>query len=400
MRKKSVADILHLLTEDILTHLGQVTQIDRHVSRLRGELIVKLLIFSMLRGNQLSTRVLEHFYNSPLFSHFSGKGAHQTRHSSLADRLSSMKATYFEQLFRWTSQHFAHVLPNNKFIQQIKHADSTLCAISSALVAWGMRVGPTPREGAAKVQVKFTVGLTNWLPTSLESFFDQDHLSEETALREAIQQANPQPDELVVFDAGLKGQKVLQVFDQQGVPFVTRGTDHLRYHGVKVHRYVQGRTADGLRFVQDRAVYLYADGGRLIRHLFWLVEVEVEESGEHLYFLTNVWQLSAMDIARIYRRRWDMEAAAAAVFFRFLKQELTVKHLLNRSENGVKIQMYAALITAILVIVYKVSNRIPSYKIVKLKFEEELLLLLMQEIKTEPPPNGQGVAFTASYSVA
>jgi len=88
------------------------------------------------------------------------------------------------------------------------------------------------------------------------------------------------------------------------------------------------------------------------------------------------------------------------MFFRFIKQELTVKHLLNHSENGVKIQIYAALITAILLIVYKVSNRIPSYKIAKLKFEEELLLLLMQEMKAEPPPNGQGIAFVASSSVA
>lgn len=393
MSKKSVADILNLLPEAILTRIGEATQIDRHVSRLRGGLMVKLLIFSMLRSSRLSTRVLEHFYNSPLFSRFSGKGGHQTRHSSLADRLSHLDATYFEQLFGWTSQYFAQVLPNNKLTKQIKRFDSTLCAISSRLVAWGMRVGPTPKQGPAKVQVKFTVGLTNFLPTSLESFFDQDHLSEETALRQAIQQANPQPDELVVFDAGLKGRTTLQAFDQEGVQFVTRGTGNLRYQRVKTHRQVQGRCADGLRVVQDSQVYLYADGGRIVKHPFRLVEVQIEESGEPLYFLTNVWQLSAMDIARIYRQRWDIE-----VFFRFIKQELTIKHLLNRSENGVKVQLYAALITAILVIVYKVSNDISGYKIAKLKFEEELLLLLMQEVNNTSPPAGKGIAFTTSSS--
>lgn len=226
MSKKSVADIL--------THIGETTQVDRHVSRLRGDVMVKLLVFSMLRSNRLSTRVPEHFYNSPLFSRFSGKGGHQSRHSSLADRLRSMDAAYFEQLFSWTSQHFAQVLPGNKLTKQIKRFDSTLCTISSALVAWGMRVGCAPKEGPAKVQVKFTVGVTNLLPTSLESFFDQDHLFEETALRQAIQRAAPQPDELVVFDAGLKGRKALHVFDQQGVRFVTRGTDNLRYHYLAV----------------------------------------------------------------------------------------------------------------------------------------------------------------------
>lgn len=394
MSKKSVADILKLLPEDILTHIGETTQVDRHVSRLRGDVMVKLLVFSMLRSNRLSTRVPEHFYNSPLFSRFSGKGGHQSRHSSLADRLRSMDAAYFEQLFSWTSQHFAQVLPGNKLTKQIKRFDSTLCTISSALVAWGMRVGCAPKEGPAKVQVKFTVGVTNLLPTSLESFFDQDHLFEETALRQAIQRAAPQPDELVVFDAGLKGRKALHVFDQQGVRFVTRGTDNLRYHCVKTHRQIQGRRADGLYFVQDSEVYLYADGGRRVEHPFRLVEVQVEESGERLYFLTNLWQFSAMDIARIYRYHWNIET-----FFRFIKQELTVKHLVNRSENGVKIQLYAALITAILVIVYKVSNRIPSYKMAKLKFEEDLLLLLMQQTNNSSPPKGQKSTFKHSLSV-
>lgn len=394
IRKKSVADILNLLPESILTQIGQATQIDRHVSRLRGELIVKLLIFSMLRSNRLSTRVLEHFYNSPLFSRFSGKGGHQTRHSSLANRLTSINATYFEQLFGWTAQHFASLLPQHKRTKQIKRFDSTLCAISGALVCWGMRVGRSPKEGHAKVQVKFTVGLTNFLPTSLESFFDQGHLSEETALREAIQQADPSSDELVVFDLGLKSRKTLQVFDLERVNFVTRGANNLRYQFVATHRQISGRSADGLWFIQDSKVYLYSDGHQLLEHPFRLVEAEVEESGERLYFLTNLWQLSAMDIARIYRRRWDIET-----FFRFIKQELTVKHLLNHSENGIKVQLYAALITAILVIFYKLSNRIPSYKLAGLKFEEELLLLLMQEMNANAPPNEKGFVFTASPSI-
>lgn len=394
LSKRSVADILNQLPEEILVKVGQTTQVDRHVSRLRGSVMVKLLIFSMLRSSRLSTRVLEHFYNSPLFSRFSGKGGHQTRHSSLADRLSSMNATYFEELFSWTAQHFAPMLPQNKLTKNIKRFDSTMCAISSALVSWGMRVGRPPKEGPARVQVKFTVGLTNFLPTSLESFFDQNHLSEETALREAIQKADPQPDELVVFDLGLKSRKTLQVFDQQGVQFVTRGMSNLRYQSVDTHRQIKGRSADGLRFLQDSRVYLYTGGAAPLHHPFRLVEAEVEQSGERLYFLTNVWQLSAMDIARIYRHRWDIE-----VFFRFIKQELNIKHLINRSENGVKIQLYAALITAMLVMVYKVGQRIPSYKLAKLKFEEEMLLLLMQDREAKQPPDGQRIAFTDTQSV-
>ena len=391
MNTEQVAKLLRLLPGKLLSQIGQATNVDYSVSRLRGDVMVKLLLFAMLRSNRLSTRVLEHFYNSPLFSAFSGKGGHQTRHSSLADRLGSMNADYFAELFSWTSQRFGGQLSGDKLVQRVKRFDSTLCAISSALVAWGMRVGRSPQQGPA--QVKFTVGLKHLLPTSLESFFDQEHLSEETALREAIQRSDPQPDELVVFDLGLKSRETLRLFDQQGIRFVTPGGSKLRYEVVEEHRQIKGRKADGLCFLQDSRVYLYGGGNTLIKHPFRLVEVRIEASGERLYFLSNLWQLSAMDIARIYRHRWDIE-----VFFRFIKQELTIKHLINRSENGVKIQLYMALITAILVIVYKNANRISSYKIAKLRFEEELLLLIVQQINNIPPSKQAPIAFNHSAS--
>lgn len=375
MKLKEVSAIFSQLPNKLLTQLGEATGVDQGVSRLRGALIFKLLIFGMLRSNRLSTRVLEHFYNSELFSVYSGKGGHKTRHSSIASRLSHMNADYFAQLFDWSSEHFTKTLSgnNHKLCKQVNRFDSTLCAISSALVDWGMKVGCPPKEGSAKVQVKFTVGLRHLLPCSLDSFFQQQYLSEERALKEAIQKAAPQPEELVVFDLGLKSRKTLQLFDRGGMNFITKGGENLRYEHVSTHRQVKGRSADGLKFIQDSKINLYVDGHEIMQHPFRLVEVEVEENGKHLYFLSNVWELSAMDIARVYRYRWDIE-----VFFRFIKQELNVKHLINRSKNGIQIQLYAALITAILLTVYKVNNQIKSFKIAKLKFEEELLLLLMK----------------------
>lgn len=387
MKAKNVSELLSMLPHSLLEQIGHSTDVDRNVSRLRGELMVKLLIFGMLRSNRLSTRVLEHFYNSELFRAFSGKGGHTTRHSSLADRLSSMNADYFAELFGWASSRFARLLPGNTLSRRIHRVDSTMCSISSALVAWGMRVGSPPKEGPAKVQVKFTVGLRHLLPTSLESFFDQQYLSEEQALKQAIRAAAPPPEELVVFDLGLKSRKTLQVFDQERVHFVTKGAGNLRYQPVGTHSQIKGRKADGLTFIQDSRVHLYSDGHHLLEHPFRLVQAQLEASGEHICFLSNVWELSAPDIARVYRARWDIET-----FFRFIKQELNIKHLINHSKNGVKIQLYVALITAILVMAYKVTNQINSFKLAKLQFEEELLLLLVPLIQDKSPPTGKRTA--------
>jgi IS4 transposase len=41
---------------------------------------------------------------------------------------------------------------------------------------------------------------------------------------------------------------------------------------------------------------------------------------------------SAKEIAQAYRRRWDIE-----VFFRFLKQELNVSHLVSLNTNAIQV---------------------------------------------------------------
>jgi IS4 transposase len=119
----------------------------------------------------------------------------------------------------------------------------------------------------------------------------------------------------------------------------------------------------------------------LIEHPFRLIEVETLDKVERLIFITNIWDLNAMQIARIYRQRWDIE-----VFFRFLKQQLGIKHLINRSENGVQIQIYCALIAAILLLVFKITNKISGYKTAKLLFAEQLFILFVNELNAKNPP--------------
>jgi IS4 transposase len=73
--------------------------------------------------------------------------------------------------------------------------------------------------------------------------------------------------------------------------------------------------------------------------------------------------------------RWDIE-----VFFKFLKQELNFNHLINRTENGIRVMLYATLIASILVLVYKKKNKLSGYKIMKLRFVLDLERIIMKDI--------------------
>lgn len=381
MKRQDVGQILNGLPPELLFQIGESTGVDKNVSRLYGDRMLKLLILSMLRSEKVSTRTMTYLYNTPFFKSLSGKGDHETSHSSIASRLSTMEVDYFKQIYEWCLEHYSKLIPaKTPLLKKIKRFDSTMVKISSALVDWGMRVGRKPKKSHQQVQLKLTLELHANLPSSLKVFFDQPHLAEETALREAIQSAKFKKGEIAVFDKGLKSRKTLKAFDEQGINFVTRGSSKVRYETIEIHKKIKGRKADGLRFIQDTKVHLYSDGHNVVEHPFRLIEVEVMETGKRLFFITNIWDLTARQIAQIYRSRWDIE-----VFFRFIKQQLNIKHLINRSENGVQIQIYVALITAMMLIVFKLSNKISSYKIAKMKFEDDLLIILVKQLQEKAP---------------
>jgi IS4 transposase len=78
-----------------------------------------------------------------------------------------------------------------------------------------------------------------------------------------------------------------------------------------------------------------------------LVVVRVaERSGKisELWLVTDRLDLDADLVAIAYRYRWSVE-----LFFRWLKCVLGARHLLSHKENGVALQMYAALIVSLLI---------------------------------------------------
>jgi len=72
------------------------------------------------------------------------------------------------------------------------------------------------------------------------------------------------------------------------------------------------------------------------------------EKDLRLIFLTNNFPLPALVIAQLYRARWRVE-----LFFRWIKQHLRIKAFYGTTENAVKIQVWVAISTYVLVAILK-----------------------------------------------
>ena len=72
-----------------------------------------------------------------------------------------------------------------------------------------------------------------------------------------------------------------------------------------------------------------------------------------LRIATDMLDLPAEILAELYRLRWTIE-----LFFRMFKHLLGCRHLLSTKQNGVEIQVYAALIACMLIMLY--TGRSPT----------------------------------------
>ena len=88
-------------------------------------------------------------------------------------------------------------------------------------------------------------------------------------------------------------------------------------------------------------------------HPVRIIKAIKKSDGETISFITNLKKMNSKEISEIYKSRWQIE-----IFFKFIKQHLNFSHLLNRTENGIKVVMYVTMTAAILLAHYKKQKRI------------------------------------------
>ena len=85
-----------------------------------------------------------------------------------------------------------------------------------------------------------------------------------------------------------------------------------------------------------------------------LIEFYDTEKEEVITFLTNNFELGPLVVANIYRNRWQIET-----FFKWIKGNLTIKALWGYSENAVKLHLWVAISTYLLLAWVKAALKSP-----------------------------------------
>lgn len=368
-----VAKIFELLPDSLLEELAIETQVNRYSKKLQGQVIFKLLIYCILTNKDNSLRGMESTYESLSFSLLNAGNNHRKgiRYSSISERLSTINAIYFEKLYAACISIYSKEIGENS--STIVRFDSTIVALSSQL----LKVGYYLKGGNAShvKQLKFTIGFSE-LPTTAQLFTEQRYTSENVALKEVILTHLPEKNDAIrIFDRGITSRKTHDELCRKNTPFISRITPNSKHEIYLKNKLKQNIETATLNVYADEWLYLYASSKDKSRYPLRCIRAISKSTKEELAFITNIPDLNADEITELYKRRWDIE-----VFFKFLKQELNFSHLINRSENGIRIMLYVTLIAAILLLVYKKKNNLNGYKIMKLRFVQELEKVVVKNI--------------------
>lgn len=136
-----------------------------------------------------------------------------------------------------------------------------------------------------------------------------------------------------IFDRGYNNFKELFRIQRMESCFVVRAKTNLQYKCVKWKRRMPKNILSDAEI--ELTVYNsrkdYPDNLRLVRYYD-------EEQDREFMFLTNAMDLTAQQIADLYKNRWQIE-----LFFKWLKQHLKIKKFWGTTENAVRIQIAAAI---------------------------------------------------------
>ena len=151
-------------------------------------------------------------------------------------------------------------------------------------------------------------------------------------------------DAYYIFDKGYVDFERLYKIQQAESYFVTRAKNNLSFT-----RIYSGKTDRDSGIICDQVIRLknyYAAKdypGKLRR-----IKYYDKTTGRAYVFLTNNFGLPALKIALLYKYRWQIE-----LFFKWIKQHLSIESFWGRSENAVKTQICVALCAYLLVAILK-----------------------------------------------
>ena len=213
--------------------------------------------------------------------------------------------------------------------------DGSFLALSAACSPWSVHKG---HEAGVRLQMAYAVGMQ--APRQLQVTLA--NVNDVTAFKGW--ELTPWRGWTVLLDLGYYAHRVFAQMRTAGVHFVTRLHPQAAYRVVRARTLTGERTPEGDVVVQDAVIVLgspHNRNGAVLPEMRLVVSRTAQ--GKTHAFITDRHDLSAADVVRLYRKRWQIE-----LFFRWLKHVLGAIRPFGHSRAAVHLTLVIASIVAVL----------------------------------------------------
>ena len=323
------AQLISFLNEDKFRRIVDKYKGNRYVKHLTCWNQLLALMFGQLSNRESLRDLIVALDAHHSKSYHLGLGKNVSK-SSLARANQDRDYRIFEE--------YAYYLVNEarqKRVSDIFKLDGSIYAFDSTTidlclsVFWWAKF--RKKKGGTKVHTLFDI------ETQIPTFF---HITEALVHdSKAMKEIPYESGSYYIFDRAYNSFKMLYKIHQIDAFFVIRAKNNLQFKSIKWKRRLPKNVLSDVT-IELAGFYpsqYYPETLRLVR--YWNEEQERE-----FIFLTNAMQISALQVAELYKNRWQVE-----LFFKWLKQHLKIKKFWGTTENAVRIQIYVAICTYCLV---------------------------------------------------
>lgn len=199
------------------------------------------------------------------------------------------------------------------------------------------------RKAKAAVKLHTLLDLRGNLPTFIQITDGKTH--DVNILDELVFE----PLAIYLMDKGYLDFMRLNRINDASAFFVTRAKTNLackRVQSRKVEKELGLRCDQDIRLTTYKSSKAYPEKLRRVKYYD-------KEQQKTYVFLTNNFELTALEVALLYKYRWRIE-----LFFKWIKQHLKIKTFWGESENAVKTQIWIAICTYLMVAIIKKELKI------------------------------------------
>jgi putative transposase len=185
-----------------------------------------------------------------------------------------------------------------------------------------------------------------------------------------------------VFDKGYCHYGWWRQIDAAGSIFITRAKSSMRLRATQ-RRKLRKTKGDGFKIIDDFEVRLASKGDSKLAIPLRRIRFRREQGGV-ITLITNDMTRSAVEIAQLYKERWQIE-----LLFRWTKQHLDIRKFLGNNENAIKIQILTAMIAYLLLRMAARFNQIklPALRLIELVAQCLFIRKSLHQIDRPPPVN-------------